>query len=80
MQASTTKTCAAPRGSSRPWQASIARADLDRPEQIGPLFSAFRTIYIYPKKLPDHLISRRFSVLIRMLIRLITQPSIKAEP
>jgi hypothetical protein len=35
---------------------------------------------MYPKKLPDHLISRRFSILIRMLIRLITQPSIKAEP
>ena len=80
MQSSQTKTCAARRGSKWPWQCLLARADLDRPEQIGPLFSAFRTIYIYPKKLPDHLISRRFSVLIRMLIRLITQPSIKAEP
>jgi hypothetical protein len=45
-------------GRSRPTRA-------DRPRSL----PAFRTIYMYPKKLPDHLISRRFSGLIRLFIR-----------
>jgi hypothetical protein len=30
------------RGSSRPWQASIAMADLGQPIQIGPLLTGFQ--------------------------------------
>jgi len=52
-----------------PWQASIALADLNQPEQIGPLFTGFSNTCMYPKKLPDHLTIRRISGLIRLLIR-----------
>jgi hypothetical protein len=44
MQSSTTKTCAAGRRSSRPWQSSNADAsgDLCQPKQIGPFFAGFQ--------------------------------------
>jgi hypothetical protein len=39
------------------------------PSRSARSLPAFRTIYMYPKKLPDHLISRRISGLIRLLIQ-----------
>jgi hypothetical protein len=62
MQASTSKTCAAPQGSNLPWQASIARADLNQPEQIGPLFAGFQNDLYVPQKAAgssDHLPNQR---------------------
>jgi hypothetical protein len=50
MHASTNKACAARQGSSPPWQASIARADLSQPEQIGPLFAGFQNDLYEDKK------------------------------
>lgn len=44
-------------------------ANLGKPEQIGPLFTGFSNTCMYPKKLSDHLISRRISGLIKLLIR-----------
>jgi hypothetical protein len=45
-------------------------AELSRPEQIGPIFAGFQNDpYVPQKKLPDPLINRRISGLIRMLIR-----------
>jgi hypothetical protein len=62
MQASTTKTCAAPQGSNLPWQASIARADLNQPEQIGMLFAGFQNDLDVPQKAagsPDQPLNQR---------------------
>ena len=44
-------------------------ADLGQPEQIGPLFASFSNTCIYPGMRANHLISRRISGLIRLLIR-----------
>jgi len=38
------------RGSSRPWQASIAMADLGQPEQIGTLFAGFQNDLYVPQR------------------------------
>jgi hypothetical protein len=65
MHASTTKACAARQGSSSPWQASIARADLNQPEQIGPLFVGLQNDLYESQNAAGNLISRRISDLIR---------------
>jgi hypothetical protein len=52
MHASTTKACAARQGSSPPWQASIAMANLGQPEQIGMLFAGFQNDLYVPQNSP----------------------------
>ena len=57
------KEAARPGKQALPWPISA------NPSRSACSLPAFRTIYMYPKKLPDHLISRRISGLIRLLIR-----------
>jgi len=45
-----------------PWQASIARADLNQPEQIGMLFAGFQNDLDVPQKAagsPDQPLNQR---------------------
>jgi len=80
LQASTTKTCAARRGSSRPWQAIIGMADLGQAEQIGPLFAGFQNdLYVpqNPDGSPDQPPNQRPDQVAHPAF---TQPPIRAEP
>jgi len=62
MHASTTESCAARQGSSPPWQASIAMANLGKPEQSGMLFAGFQNDLYVPQKAggsPDQPLNQR---------------------